>query len=215
MQTNCGPISNPVNLYRVFLLKLARFKAEYYDRKLGIKTQGRIAKTGLDSGFYDDAIGYSPSFYGILQRVAKYLKFTPQDVFMDLGCGKGRAVFFMATYKLKKVVGVELDKNLFAQAQENLKNLKLSVSPVELFNADAANFDLSSANIIYMFRPFGLKTCQQIIGNLKRSLEENPRSLRIVYYVPQWKELLNQQDWLKPEARIGDDNCLVWRSKLA
>ena len=41
-----------------------------------------------------------------------YLKLDANDVFVDLGCGKGRAVFLAAAQKLKKVIGVELRKEL-------------------------------------------------------------------------------------------------------
>jgi cyclopropane fatty-acyl-phospholipid synthase-like methyltransferase len=191
---------------------LAIRKALYYDKKLGIKAQDSY-KPESDRSLYGDMVQYDPAFYGRLQGMIKYLRMTSDDVFVDLGCGKGRVVFFVATHKLKKVVGVELDDNLFTEAQENLRNLRVRKTPIELFHADAAFFDLSEATIIYMFHPFGRKTCEKVLGNLKGSLDKAPRKIRIVYYAPAHRDLFDRQDWLVLDGEIENGSCLVWRSK--
>jgi len=196
-------------------LKLAMAKAEYYDWKLGIEVKGGCDGVKQDISFYGDMQNYQATFYGRLQKMVKYLKLTPDDVFVDLGCGKGRVVFFVATHRLKKAIGVELDKNLFTAAQKNFINLKARRAFVELFNTDAAKFDLGEANILYMFNPFGYKTLESVLRNLKKSLIDTPRKVRIVYYVPAHKDLLDSQDWLVREGKIENEVCLVWRNKLS
>ena len=201
----------PKNLRR----NAAFVKAWYYDKKLGMNTAEDIGERGPDISLCGDMARYSPTFYGWIQKMVQYLKMAPDDVFVDLGCGKGRVVFFVATHKLKKVVGVELDNRLLRAAQENLRGLKARVTPVELVQADAARYDLREATIIYMYTPFGQKTLEMVLGNLKRSLDEAPRQVRIVYYAPTYTELLDGQDWLIREGVIMNESCLVWRNKSA
>jgi precorrin-6B methylase 2 len=214
MQYAVRSIKSFASFYYFLRFKLAMVKAAYYDWKLGIETDGYNLTVGQDISFYGDMESYSVTFYGRLQKAVKYLKLTPDDVFVDLGCGKGRVVFFIATHTLKKVIGVELDKGLFINAQKNLTNLKVKRTPVTFFNTDAAKFDLSEASIIYMFNPFGYKTVEKTMQNLKKSLDETPRKIRIVYYAPTHKDLLDSQDWLVREGQVEDENCLVWCNKL-
>lgn len=192
---------------------LARVKAAYLDWKLGIKIQSNKRASIEDGSLFGDMRGYAPAFYGRLQKMVRFLSFKKSDVFVDLGCGEGRVIFFLATHLLKKVIGVELDKKLFAIAQGNLKSTKIKKTPIELFNMDAATFDLNDATILYMFNPFGRKTVERVLCNLERSLVKNPRNIQIVYYSPEHKELLNGQSWLAPNGSIENEDCLVWRNK--
>jgi cyclopropane fatty-acyl-phospholipid synthase-like methyltransferase len=61
-----------------------------------------------DSSVYEDALCYQPTRQHHLQEIADYLQPSPRDVFVDLGCGKGRMICFMARYRLRKIIGVEL-----------------------------------------------------------------------------------------------------------
>ena len=139
---------------RELRLKLAIAKADYLDRRLGIDPGDDLADNTL---------------YGRLEKMIKYLKPTLNDVFVDLGCGRGRVVFFVAAHKLKKVIGVELDKELFDIAQNNLRNLKINRTPVSLVNIDAANFAVKEETIFYMFNPFGPETLEKVLQNIKES----------------------------------------------
>lgn len=194
--------------------KLAAAKADYFDRRLGIEAAvNHVSDQSYSNGLYKDGEVYQPTFYGRLEKMIKYLKPTINDVFVDLGCGKGRVVFFVATHRLKKVIGVELDKGLFDIAQNNLKKLKINSTPISLINTDAANFVVKEETIFYMFNPFGHKTLEMILQNIKESLVYNPRKIRIVYYGPAQRLLLDDQDWLIFDGQIENQNCLVWRNQ--
>lgn len=194
--------------------KCALVKARCYDRILGIETAGYYNSVGEDISSNRDMVSYQPAPYGRLEKMIVYLKLTPDDIFVDLGCGKGRAVFFVALRRLKKVIGVELDQSLIDIAKKNLNNLKIKRTPIELIRADAVNFDIKEESIFFMFNPFGQLTVEKVLNNIKESLIVNPRRVRIVYYAPAHRHLLDSRDWLVPEGRIENDNCLVWRNKL-
>lgn len=202
-----------IKFYHDLRHKFANAKACLYDRILDIETGGVILHPQLDISLNRDMIGYQPVFYGRLEKMIKGLKLTPEDVFVDLGCGKGRVVFFVALQRLKKVIGVELDRELFVVAQKNLHNLKINRTPIELKNCDASNFDVREGTIFFFFNPFGYETFNKVINNIKESLVINSRKIRIVYYAPAYLYLLDSQDWLIREGKIENDACLVWCSK--
>lgn len=202
-----------IKFYLNLRLKLANMKACLYDKILGIETNKIISRSSHDISFNKDMQDYQPTFYGRLEKMIKYLKLTSEDVFVDLGCGKGRVVFFASLRRLKKVIGVELDKELFLAAQKNLVNLKIKRTPIEFVNFDVSNFDVKEGTIFFFFNPFGYETFNKVINNIKESLAVNPRKIRIVYYAPEYLVLLDNQDWLIREGEIENDDCLVWCSK--
>jgi SAM-dependent methyltransferase len=200
-----------LGIYTRTRYKLALAKARYYDKKFGIKTAEDFGPQE-DKNFDIDQVRYSPTFYGVLKQMVDYLKLKEKDVFVDLGCGKGRVVFWVALQKIKKAVGVEINKNLIEIARDNLLKLKLRNSPIDFVQADVVNFDLREGTVFFMFNPFGLETLEKVVNNIKDSLTTNPRKIRIIYYGPMYGNFLDKQDWLIREGKIVNQDCLVWRS---
>jgi predicted RNA methylase len=194
--------------------KLSLLKAVVYDRLLGIQTEEDIVSRCESNNSSHEAHGYAPSPYGRLEKMVRCLSLTSDDVFIDLGCGKGRQVFFMGLQKLKKVIGLEIDPKLYAIAKWNLRNLRKNKSPIEIFNIDASDFDLSEVTIFFMFNPFGSTILERVLNNIRQSLSVKPRCIRIIYYSPQYKALLDKQDWLARAGKIENNNCLIWNSSL-
>ena len=186
----------------------------HYDNKLGIETDAQlVSKDNLS--LYKDAVIYQPTPYHKLEKMIDYLNLGPDDIFIDLGCGKGRVIFLVATQKLKKVMGLELKKELVDIAKLNLDNLKLNNTPIEIINADAATYDNSKdITVFFMFNPFGSATLTRVIDNIKNTLIANPRIIRIVYYVPAYRNLFDNQNWLVSEGEIDKTAIFVWHNIL-
>jgi precorrin-6B methylase 2 len=191
-------------------------KEHTYEKRLGICT----VYTPLENSpvlrtptmFRDGEIPM-PTPYNIIEKMLDQLQFSKNDVFVDLGCGKGRVIFSVAEKKLKKIIGVEVRKDLFDIAMENLRNLKLKNTPVEIVNADAATFNMQEGTIFFMFNPFGIKTQEKVMKNIKNSLKTNPRKVRIVsYYGPNLNNIKNC-DWLSQGEKMLDINLCIWHSK--
>jgi cyclopropane fatty-acyl-phospholipid synthase-like methyltransferase len=195
-------------------------KDRLYDLMLGIETQE-------DRSFKEENINYKenpnavykhymPTPYGKIESIINYLKVTGNDIFVDLGCGKARVVAFMARKKLKKVIGVELNKGLIDIAKKNIDRLRTKKTPVELINSDMANFNIKKGTIFFMFNPFDPQILKRAIGKIKESLASDPRKIRIIYcaYTPEHKHIFDKQDWLIKEGEIKDKACLVWSNKI-
>jgi SAM-dependent methyltransferase len=200
-------------IYFIYLkLKLSRIKAFVYDKILGIEASEIFAHGKKNNNSGQEVYGYQPSPYGRLEKMVRFLNLSPDDIFTDLGCGKGRVVFFMGLQKLKKVIGLEIDTNLYAVARNNLRNLRINRSPIEIFNIDAVNFNFREVTIFFMFNPFGSDTLEIVLNNIKNSLISEPRFIRIIYYGSRYSFLLDKQGWLARTGEIENNHCLVWHN---
>ncbi|MBI5210002.1 MAG: hypothetical protein HY927_08520 [Elusimicrobia bacterium] len=93
------------------------------DRELGIRTNLPWRRHADESRF-GDMQPYDPISYAAAEKILAFLDFGPKDVFIDLGCGQGRAVFLAATRRPRKAVGVELNADLFRIAMENKRTFR-------------------------------------------------------------------------------------------
>jgi precorrin-6B methylase 2 len=116
------------------------------------------------------------------------------DVFADIGAGKGRVVYQAARrYDLKRVIGVELSPELAGEARANLERHRdrLRCDDVEIVTSDALAWEVpDDLTIAYMFRPFTGATFGGMIDNLIASYDRSPRRLRIVYVNPEEHDLI-------------------------
>lgn len=188
----------------------------YYDKKLGIETC-ELDFTGKNESFYKsgkyaDGIRYEPTSYHLLKKIIECLKPNMNDVFIDMGCGKGRTVFIFSTYDIKKAIGVELKKELADIARKNIENLKIRNSPITIINDDVVNFDPTEGTIFFLFNPFGFKTLEKVVSNIKISLKMNPRKIRIIYYGAIHADVLDSQDWLKKEEKANIACVHIWKN---
>lgn len=192
----CGMITNIAALIR--------------DKQLGIETSEscRFKDYSLNKDMYN----YAATAYRTAQKTIDYLDLGPDDVFIDLGCGKGRAVFVAAFKKLKKAIGVELDKDIIEVAQKNLRTVKVPHAPIDFVCADATNFDVSEGTVFYLYNPFGYKTTASVLENIRVSLEAKPRRIRIVLCCPFHRDIFDRQKWLELEKEMDKGDTVIWRN---
>jgi SAM-dependent methyltransferase len=123
----------------------------------------------------------------VVPRVLRKIGVGPDDVFIDIGCGKGRAVYQAAQFPFKRVIGVEIAEELTRVAQYNIDNNRdqLAAKDVELVTEDALKYQLpDDVTVVYLFHPFAGEIFAGVIKNLVASLDRNPRELRIIYILP-------------------------------
>lgn len=157
-----------------------------FERRWGIDTTGRLepAELGVEvSGAYR----YEPSGWLALPTALPRREVGPDDVLVDLGCGKGRVVVQAARrYRLKRIVGVELSDRLLEVARRNLAaQRRLACDRVELVAADAATWSLPhDATIVYMHNPFTGELFGQVLERLLDHVDATGRPLKLVYVNP-------------------------------
>jgi predicted RNA methylase len=123
-----------------------------------------------------------------LRRILPRREVTEEDVFVDLGSGKGRVVLQAALhYPFRRVHGVELSGHLHEIAQRNLALTRhlLSGRDVQLVRADATEFPVpDDVTVVFLYNPFTGEAFATVVRRLLESLDRNPRTLRIVYGNP-------------------------------
>lgn len=152
----------------------------------------RLSTGGLKKSALEDGTFYEATPYLMIRDIFDKLALTENDEFVDLGCGKGRALFVGARVCKAKLKGVEYDEELAGEAILNINN-----PDVEICQGKAEDLDYSTATVVYLYNPFGSKTLKAVLDRLKQSLRDNPRRLRIVYSNPLHESVFESLDWLK------------------
>lgn len=145
------------------------------DRRLGIDT----AVPRFNAPRDPERSPYEPVHYEALNIIDERAPVASDDVFYDLGCGKGRVLCHFARKPIRRAAGVEYNPDLAAIAKANVERLVDRQVDASVIIGDAAGQDYSDATLIFMFNPFGADTMR---GVLKRVVGRS--GLRIIYAGP-------------------------------
>ena len=168
------------------------------EKKYNINTTGADSLKSLEKKGIDitHATIYMPVSYDILEMFFEEIKLSTFKHFLDIGCGKARAMCVAAAYDIKKISGVEFSKELYNAAKENIEvtKLKYPSTHFNIYNNDAFYFEIEEdVDCIFFFNPFDETIMSGVMENIETSLEINPRVMTIVYINPLEKHVL--LDW--------------------
>lgn len=170
----------------------------YREWRWGVQTTASLSPEEL--GHRQEHYGYQPVDPQSLTAALTAAQAGPDDVFLDIGCGLGRALLIAADRPLRRVVGLEYCRDLHAAAQRNVAAAQPALrAPVEVLQGDATSFAIpDDVTIVFMFNPFGGQTLQAVVENVRASLERAPRRLTVLYSTPRVNEnALDEVAWLR------------------
>ncbi|MEP7236232.1 MAG: class I SAM-dependent methyltransferase [Ferruginibacter sp.] len=165
------------------------------EKKYGINTTGadelkKLEKKGID---ISHATIYMPVSYALLDEIFKQVNYNKlQTHFLDIGCGKGRALCVAAHKGFTKVTGIDFSKELCEVVKENLVLTKQKFTALQfnVINNDAFYFEIpGDVDCIFFFNPFDEIIMSGVVENIMISLKENPRKISIIYVNPLHKEI--------------------------
>ena len=184
------------------------------EKKYGINTTGsdelkKLEEKGID---ISHATIYMPVSYSLLEEIFGQLNFLnnkqqttnnkqqksnpstlkPLNHFLDLGCGKGRALCVAAHKGFGKVTGIDISKELCERAKQNciVTQKKIHEFEFSIINNDAFYYEIpADVDCIFMFNPFDEMIMSGVVENIRNSLAKDPRSILILYINPLHKEL--------------------------
>lgn len=167
------------------------------EKKYGIDTTGADELSDLDDMGIDitHATIYMPVSYELLEEVFTQLNQLPGkpiNHFLDIGCGKGRALCVAAHKGFTNISGIEFSKKLCESAKLNCLITQQTVPALEfdVINNDAFYYDIpADVDCIFMFNPFDEIIMSGVAANVNKSLTQNPRKMYIVYVNPLHKTL--------------------------
>jgi SAM-dependent methyltransferase len=182
-----------------------------YERRYGVKTSGR---TILDQHNAEN-ISYAPMNWRQLSWALPRKSVTSQDVFIDIGSGKGRAVLMAAMdYPFSRVIGVELMRELHEAAEENMAAVagRIKAGSVELVCADLREYELpDDVTVIYMNNPVRGSIFAGFLDTIAASQKRAPRPMRLIYHNPTEQDaLLGTGNWTKTNTVVRRRERANW-----
>ena len=159
----------------------AGFRA--FERALNVDTGGEVELEDLNVDA-PEREGYEGSGWIDLRRMLRRGEVSPQDVFVDLGAGKGKIVMLAARYQFARVTGVEISEDLNVICRRNLAQgrYKQRAKQVELVTADIAEYEIpDDVTVAYIYNTVRGETFDRVIANLVASVDRRPRSMRVIY----------------------------------
>jgi SAM-dependent methyltransferase len=210
-----------------------------FDERYGVDTSGLIGDAELRSGHSNDV--FNTAYYGMAPSrfrwvMESWLADETHDAienysFIDLGCGKGRAVLMASELGFREVVGVELHAALAKTAEANVAMWTAAgraVCSVRIVCQDATEFVFPlGACLVYLFHPFTAPVLKRLIERLEVDFAQRPGMLDLIYFNPEAGELLeahggfkllwtgtvalSEEDAAVDRVASAEDICSVYR----
>jgi SAM-dependent methyltransferase len=167
-----------------------------FERRMQVSTAGH---TYLDEGIDSENAFYEGCEWIPTRRVLKSLEPGPDDVFVDLGSGKGQALLIAGRLPYRTVLGIDLDPALVEAADQNVERArpKLRCQDVRSEARDVLQWEVpDDLTTVFMYCPFMGEVFHQAMQRIFDSYDRNPRPLHLVYDFP-W-----MHDWLLSTGRV-------------
>lgn len=150
-----------------------------YEKKFGIHTSA-IKKSKSKEFFHYQGAGYT-----VLFRIfSEIYSLTQSCDFIDIGCGKGRAVFVAEYCGYSHLAGIELDAGLLTEAEENSKRypFKRNTSSITFLYANALDYIYANKPTVYfLFNPFNESVLEKVLDRIS---EQSSSETWFIYMNP-------------------------------
>ncbi|MBI5610236.1 MAG: class I SAM-dependent methyltransferase [Deltaproteobacteria bacterium] len=201
-----------------------------FDAAYGVETAGQVSWLDLKVGTESDAFAgdYMATPPAAARLVLDRLDDVASKTFVDVGCGKGRALILASERPFRAVVGIERSPILVDVARQNaaLVAARFPDRPaIAVVQADAADPPWPPGDLVlWLFNPFMRPVMEQLVAALERSLRGAPRHVTVLYLHPVCADVLDRCPLLVPDPTLclslgRDDDwsrpwqVAAWRSK--
>lgn len=197
------------------MLDLKRF-----DREHNVETAGLIE---LEQLKFDSPNKQHGSRYGGITawRLKDLLDRIPADfstyTFIDIGSGKGAALFHASDYPFKKIIGVEFSPELHEVALRNIANFRSRTRKcmnIEAVCGDGGAYEYPEGPWVLFFNvPFGVPVWERVAENLERAKRGRGTSYLIysnVLWRPDAAEFVRRQSYLKLIYQEEDQTSRIY-----
>lgn len=169
----------------------------WWDTRHHVSTRHRVFKSGLDLAGPSaaHARAYEATDTTVLPRLLRRINIDHgRWTFVDLGAGKGQAIFLAASFPFTRIVGVELSSGLCEMARQNCRTFRSrtqACTAIEIVCGDAAEFRFPlEPLVVYVFNSFDDVVLARVLANLTRSLKERPREMYLIYHNPRHRQVV-------------------------
>ncbi len=159
------------------------------ERRLGeVDFGGHLLQNEL--GFSDgEGNDYTPSPDYLIELCNK--RISESDVIMDLGCGKGYAMYLMSQFPFRSIYGIELSESLVKIAKDNIRIFDQN-NRCQIWNIDATKLRedaevwdrLKECNYIYIYNSFPKGIIEIVVNELVELCKDINRIVTVWYVSP-------------------------------
>lgn len=162
-------------------------KVVEFDRVHGTDFSGRLYQNEIGTT-KERANDYSPSPDDLIKMLKKR-NLDGSDSIVDMGCGKGYAMYLMARHNFSKVGGVELSSQLCEIANNNLRKT-IPQKKWQVYNCDAGSWNgYDEYNIFYIYNSFPKVVMEEVKNKISKSFDDKPREIEVWYLYPEFPEV--------------------------
>jgi SAM-dependent methyltransferase len=179
---------------------IAKLRDRANDYLLGISAAGIVP---MDQPGH---VYYAAMPHRHVRAVLDLLDLTIDDVFCDIGCGKGRVLALTALHHPpRRLIGIEYDTALIAIARLNLEQWR----KIRLWHTGAEDFDYADVTVAYAFNPFEPALLDACLGQIRRT--RGPKPFRMVYLAENdgHREVFDDHLWLTRSRHVHIGPTLV------
>lgn len=198
----------PLSLFEIF-----------YEIKFRSKTSEIVLsdELGVDAFTKEHGSIYLPSPYYLAYKAFKHLDINHAgNVFMDFGCGLGRAMFFASQFPFRKIIGVEVSEILCDRASKSLttyyQRMEKCFPEWQIVHCDAAQFAIPhKVTVFYFGNPFDKMILEPVVQNILASVEEIHRRIFVIYVNPAHADVFLRHGFsvLKSEVYRQDKGYMI------
>lgn len=158
-----------------------------FDLKYGLDTNSWVEVDELDvnDNQKEHAVLYQGTRVLPLIKLFKKLNLPKNQIFVDIGSGKGRVLLIAADYGFAKVKGIEFSKKLCLKAKNNISTYckkKKIATDIEIINIDAKDYQFENdESIFFLFNPFDDVILSKVLKNISASQKKHNRPIWMIY----------------------------------
>ncbi|HWK66564.1 MAG TPA: class I SAM-dependent methyltransferase [Rhizobiaceae bacterium] len=173
------------------MVQMSRFIDRALDWRYGIDTSG-VFETNLS----DDSCHASTVPYRDIDKMLDRLDLKPADVFIDIGCGKGRVLALAALRAIELAIGIDASSAMVSKAAENCRRMGGRLrSPVEVHLSFAETYDYGACSAGYCFNSFGWRTLGPVLDKIRQDRGKSPFRLCFLNPSPEQMNVFAVQGW--------------------
>jgi SAM-dependent methyltransferase len=168
-----------------------------FDAAHGVDTSGLVPATECapEPVLAAQISPYGGSQPSIVRAALAWLPNHHHYTFVDLGCGKGRALVVASEFPFRRLIGVEIAPRLADVARVNAATIAARYpqrTPIEVEVGDATAVVAPAEHVVYfMYHPFGGALVRALVANIERQKENGLRHAFFVYYNPVHADVLD------------------------
>lgn len=164
-------------------------KACLRDAYLDLTYSGRLLGGNQTSAFSD--LGANDVYhtdYSAMPLIFRNAAISPDDVLVDVGCGKGRVInYWLSTNPGNRIYGLELDPALAAATARQFA----SRANVRIIAGDAVENLPPEGTVFYFYNPFS----EEKVRRFEQKLKTTAGAATVIYYNPKSLPIFANPDW--------------------